>query len=314
MNPPDRTVDSGGGAVFHGDITAGRDITINQITEIKQVTERLSSRCSRADASEKFLGSLEALSGAAEFVEEYAEELNASFFSNDPLLERVSRECASILRELKQLETSLAQDGNGNYVITASFSEDVVDIRSRLMSLQMHLSNVNSRQTAKDFRVIKEAVTQLMNDHQSSDDASSIRSFFTASSIPYVERQIWQEIEKALRVRFTAEYVRDHYALIVASVEELVFENTPPWITEQALGDPPSEALYTTSTGTASRSSESSDDIIREDQNANYVPRPLSIRVPGRSAAADDKSGVTWATSVTGGTGECILTLGSYIR
>jgi len=150
MNPPDRTVDSGGGAVFHGDITAGRDITINQITEIKQVTERLSSRCSRADASEKFLGSLEALSGAAEFVEEYAEELNASFFSNDPLLERVSRECASILRELKQLETSLAQDENGNYVITASFSEDVVDIRSRLMSLQMHLSNVNSRQTAKE--------------------------------------------------------------------------------------------------------------------------------------------------------------------
>ena len=316
MNPPDRTVDSGGGAVFHGDITAGRDITINQITEIKQVTERLSSRCSRADASEKFLGSLEALSGAAEFVEEYAEELNASFFSNDPLLERVSRECASILRELKQLETSLAQDENGNYVITASFSEDVVDIRSRLMSLQMHLSNVNSRQTAKDFRVIKEAVTQLMNDHQSSDDASSIRSFFTASSIPYVERQIWQEIEKALRVRFTAEYVRDHYALIVASVEELVFENTSPWISEGAKPkNAPSEALNTTRTGTTLRLSETYNlciDIDSEDrllEVAGKANDDASMHTLYEDIEAV-RSGVDWPRSVEDGTGECLLTLG----
>jgi hypothetical protein len=49
MDLPDRFVDSGGGAVFQGNITAGRDITINQITEMPQATERLSSRCSEAD-------------------------------------------------------------------------------------------------------------------------------------------------------------------------------------------------------------------------------------------------------------------------
>jgi hypothetical protein len=340
MDPPDRVVNSGGGTVFQGNITAGRDITINHITEIRQVTERLSSRCSEAYTSYKLFGTLEALSGAAEFTEDYVKELNASVFSNEPLLERVSRECASILSELKQLEHSLGQDENGGYVFSASLSENIVDIRSRLMSLQMLLSNINSRKNAKDFEAIKEAVTQLMNSHQSSDDASSIRSFFTASENPYVERQVWQEIEKALRARFTTNFVRDNYALIVASLEELVFENTAPWIVEEAkpieeanpieipkLDALPSKALNTTITGITLRGSETYNiaplymediDVGLEEQFPEiegYADDDASLRplyvCRDRSA---DKTGVAWSKSVRDGTGESLLTLGSYCR
>ena len=312
MELSDQTVDSGGGAVFQGDITAGRDITINQITEIRQVTERLSSRCSEANTSDKLLGSVQALSAVAEFTEDYARELNVSVFSSGSLLEWVSRECASILSELKQLENSLERDKDGNYVFTTLFSEDVVDTRSRLMSLQMHLSNVNSRKTAKDFEAIKEAVTQLMNSHQNSDDASSIRSFFTASSVPYVERQIWQEIQKALRSRFTTEYVRDNYALIVASVEELVFENTPPWTSEGAnLEDSPSESLDTTIGDARLRLSETYNIATEPDGDNN--DHASSRAIYGNNSLWVDKSGVQWSRSVEDGTGECLLTLGSFL-
>jgi len=231
MDPPDRTVDSGGGAVFQGDITAGRDITINQITEIRQVTERLSSRCSGAD--NKLRADLQDLSGAAEFTDNFARELNASVYASDPFLERVSRECASILGELKQLEQSLEQDKNGTNVSTASLSETVGEIRSRLISLQTHLNNVSNRKIAKDYEAIKEAITELMKDHQSSDDVSSIRSFFTAPEIPYVEQQIWQEIVKTLQARFSTDYVRENDALIKSTLEDIVFDNTAPWIVEE---------------------------------------------------------------------------------
>ncbi|KAI4638543.1 hypothetical protein J4E93_010098 [Alternaria ventricosa] len=315
MDPTDRNVDSGGGAVFQGNITAGRDITINQITEIRQATERLSIRYSGADASDRFLGSLEALSGAAEFTEDYAKELSSSVFASDPLLENVSRECASILNELKQLETSLGQDENGQNAITASFNEIVMDIRSRLMSLQMHISNVNSRKTAKDFEAIKEAVAQLMESHKPSDDASSIRSFFTASSIPYVERQIWQEIEKALRAQFTAEYVRDHYALIVASVEELVFEDTPSWVAKEAKPEnPPPEASTDSITGDTLRMSQSYNIAKGSDKDVGngaplHLVRGSRHHIEGGLYAIDPA--VQWSRSVEGGTGECLLTIGS---
>jgi hypothetical protein len=139
MDAPDRVVDSGGGAVFQGDVTAGRDITINHITEIRQVTERLNGRFTSTDTSEKILGSLEALSGAAEFTEEYAKELKIRVFSSDLPLARISQECASILSELKRLESLLGCNSARGDVLTASLNKIVVDIRSRLISLQMHL-------------------------------------------------------------------------------------------------------------------------------------------------------------------------------
>jgi hypothetical protein len=327
MNPADGVVNSGGGAVFQGNVTAGRDITINHVTEIRQVTERLSSRCSEADTSDKLLGSLEALSGAAEFIEDYAKELNDSVFASSPLLEGLSRECASILNELKRMECALVHAEDGGYIFTASLNENVVDLRSRLMSLQMHLSNSHSRKTAKDFEIIKEAVTRLMNSHQSSDDTSSIRSFYTASSIPYVERQMWQGIEKALRARFTTDFVRDNYALIVASVEELVFENTPPWIVGAKSNDLPSELLNNTIEGTTLRGSEHSNTITPHMKGTNMDLEDQVLEMEGdvedgsllRPVYSDehltaDKSGVGWSRSVDDGTGECLLALGSYCR
>ncbi|KAF7672578.1 hypothetical protein GT037_009609 [Alternaria burnsii] len=320
MDAPDQVVDSGGGAVFQGDVTAGRDITINHITEIRQVTERLSSRSTSADISEKTLGSLEALCGAAEFTEEYAKELKVGVFASDLPLERITRECASILTELKRLESLLGRDGDGGDVFTASLNEDVVDIRSRLMSLQMHLSNMNSRKTAKDFETIKEAVTRLMNSQSSSDEASSIRTFYTASAIPYVERQMWQEVQNALCARFTTDFVRDNYALIVASVEELVFENTSSWIAHGPQSDDlPSKAPKARAAGTDLCLSEKFNVATSHIKGADVAVQDQSLSV--EDGADDDASispiynngidptGVRWSELVEGGSGECLLTL-----
>lgn len=320
MEPPPQVINSGGGAVFQGNVTAGRDITIHNITEIRQVTERLSTRCSTADASEKLLGSLEVLNGAAEFVEDYAKELNASILSGDPQLERVSRECASILDELKRLEDSIENDGNGGYVFTSSLNEDVMDVRSRLMGLQLHLSNINSRKTAKDFDTIKEAVTYLMSNQSGVDDASSIRSFYTASSIPHVERQMWREVEKALRARFPAEFVRDNYALIVASVEELVFENTTSWIPERATllskvsstaatSPPPSDQSNISLGGTIVDTGETTLNDETPWMRPDGGEDPHRTLVLSYVESHPDRS-EKWCERVDDGSGECLLTFG----
>ena len=72
----------------------------------------------------------------------------------------------------------------------------------------------------QDTDAITGAITELLNDPENGDDDSSIKTFYTALSLPYVERGIWRELEKRLRNRVTAEFVRDHYAVIVAIVEE----------------------------------------------------------------------------------------------
>ncbi|EUC31573.1 hypothetical protein COCCADRAFT_6558 [Bipolaris zeicola 26-R-13] len=79
-----------------------------------------------------------------------------------------------------------------------------------------------------DADAIKQAIAEIMSGPEDSEDTASIKTFYTASSIPYMERQMWRKIERALRGRFTAEFVRDNYALIVDTVEETVWENSIP--------------------------------------------------------------------------------------
>jgi hypothetical protein len=266
----------------------------------------LSSRVTSTDTSEKIIGSLEALSWAAEFTDEYAKELKAGVFSSDLPLERISRECASILSELRRLKSLLGRDGAGGDVFIASLDENVVDIRSRLMSLHMLLSNINTRKTAKDFETIKKAVTQLMDSQSSSDGASSIRTFYTASAIPYVERQMWQEVQNALCARFTTEFVRDNYALIVASVEELVFENTSSWIVHGPKSDGLAfEAPEATTADTYLRLSEKFNAAMSVEDGADDDASLRPIHIGGI-----DQTGVQWSKSVEDGSGECLLTLG----
>jgi hypothetical protein len=325
MDPPDQVVDSGGGAVFQGDVTAGRDVTINHITEIRQVTERLSSRFTSTDTPEKLLGSLEALSGAAEFTEDYAKELKASVFTSGFPLERVCRECASILSELKRLEALLGRDMVGDDVTIASLNGDVLDIRSRVMSLQMHLSSIISRKTAKDFQIIKEAVTQLMNSQSSSDEASSIRTFYTASAIPYVERQMWQEIQNTMCASLSTEYVRDNYGLIVAWVEKLIFDNTSSWLAHGPKPeDLPSETLKAGTADTDLRVSETFNVAKSHMEGVDIAVQEqvLGVEDDGNDDASIgpiynrgiDPKGMKWARSVGDGSGDCLLTLGWYPR
>ncbi|RMZ73131.1 patatin phospholipase a2-related [Pyrenophora seminiperda CCB06] len=292
----DRTLNSGGGAVFLGNITTGRDLTIHHITEIRQVTERLSSRCIDADTSDRLLSSLQALSGTAQFTEDYAKELNASVFSNDPLLERVSRECGSILSELKRLENSLGKNENGGRVFTASLNEDVVDIRSRLISLQIHLSSINNRKIAKDLHTIKEALTQLLKIHISSgsDDASSTRSFYTTLSTPQLmnnQTRSGSDETSSIRSFYTASWIP--------------FVDRRMWheIVEGAIsGDSPSKVPNDTITGTTLRGS-----------GNTSITTPLVSRIDiATEDLPADKTGVEWSRSVGDETGECLLTLGWF--
>ncbi|KAI4942845.1 hypothetical protein J4E91_009765 [Alternaria rosae] len=334
MDPPDQTVDSGGGAIFQGDITAGRDITINQITEIRQVSERLSSRYSEADNSDKLLGSLEALSAFAKYTEDYAKMLDTSVFSSDLHFGRVSQECASILRELKVLVEPLEQGELGRYELCASLSDNVIDLRSRLTSLQSHLNVVSNRKTAKDYETIKETLTQLVNSHNSTDKAFSIRSFVTAPSIrsfpaapsirsfvtassirsfvttpeiPDVEQQVWLDIERSLRaVGFTTDFVGKNRDLIVASLEDVFLENTAAWIVEGAkLKDSPSE--YTAPTLQLSETYNIA--ITRTDGGEKIDNGTSSHSVYNEEPSIADKLAVEWSESVKDGTGECLLTL-----
>jgi len=356
MDPPDRTVDSGGGAVFRGDITAGRDITLNQITEIRQVTERLSSHCSGANTSDKLLGSLEALSEFAKYTEDYAKTLDISVFSSDSHFGRVSEECASILGQLKILVESLEQGENEGYELSASLNEDVLDLRSRLTSLQSHLNIVSNRKTQKHYETIKKTLTQLMSSLKSKDKAFSIRSFVMAPSIrsfptapsthsfvtapsirsfdtalenPYVERQVWLEIERSLRaVGFTTEFVGNNRDLIVASLQDVFLENTAAWVVEEGESEVPltaptlclSETYNITITETEeneevndSASLRSVPTLFLETETEEELNDGTSLRsVFSEKPPTPDKSGFAWSRSVEGGTGECLLTLGLY--
>jgi hypothetical protein len=197
---------------------------------------------------------LDVLNGTAEFVEEYAKELQAIVLPNDPQLKRIFCECALILSDLQRLVVLIEDDGGSDdadatKLSTSSLNEEVMDMRSRLMSLQFNLSHIHNKKLAKDADAIKEAVTELLNGPAHADDSSSIRIFYTSSSIPYVERQMWRELERSLRGRFTAEFVRDNYILIVATVEDTMWENTTPGpvdTTIPALAVPMASALTNT--------------------------------------------------------------------
>jgi hypothetical protein len=267
---------------------------------------------------------LDVLNGTAEFVEEYAKELQASIPSNDPQLQKIFRECTSIHSDLLQLLALVENDGGNDANATrfsiGSLNEEVIDLRSRLMGLQMNLSYIHNKRMAKDTEAIKEAVTELMNGAANSDDASSIRTFYTASSIPYVERQMWRELEKALRERFTTNFVRDNYALIVATVEETVWETTMPPLSDTTTSAPTvttTSASTDTTMPTSSESNQLSTLVEHTDETAKgttlgaALGATLSPVKKANQADWSDKTGRTWASHIDENGCECLLTFGS---
>lgn len=313
------------------------------------MTEHLYNRCGAAeDVSENLLGRLDVLNGTAEFVEEYAKELQARVPPNDPQLQKIFHECASILSDLRILVALIEDSGSSNDADATGFStislnEDVMDIRFRLMNLQFNLSCVHNKKIEQDADIIKKAVTELMNGPANADDTSSVRTFYTASSVPYVERQTWRELERALSASLTAKFVRDNYSLIVAIVEDTVWENiTPrpmdtiapaPTVTmaseltntttptlqgsEQSStlpGDTDESAQGTTIT---ERQIESAQTVLRqllEELKFEFpaLPeRPLSITAINYDGPSADRSGRTWASCDDDSGGERLLTFGS---
>jgi hypothetical protein len=250
---------------------------LDHFTEIRQATEHLYSRCGAGGGvSDYLLGRLDVLNGTAEFVEEYAKDLQSSLTPNNPQVQNIFRECVSILSDLRRLVALIGDDGgsldaDATRLSASSLNEEIIDVRSRLTSLQFNLSHIHNKKIAKDADAIKEAVTELMNGPANADETSSIRTFYTASSIPYVERQMWRELERALRGRFTAEFVRHNYALIVATVEETVWETTT--LPVDALKPAPSvatAAVLTNTTASTLSVSERSRTLVEDtDRSAN---------------------------------------------
>ena len=176
------------------------------------------------------------------------------------------------------------------------------------MSLQFNLSLIHNKKMAKDADAIKQAVTELMNGQANADDTSSIRTFYTASSIPYVERQMWRELERALRACFTAEFVRDNYALIVATVEEAVWENTTPGLMDTTTPAP--------TVSTASALTNTTMPLSYGSDRSNTLIEDTSEGAKGTTFGAihgdwADKTGRTWASRVGDNEGEYLLTFGS---
>lgn len=139
-------------------------------------------------------------------------------------------ECTSISSELQRLIAQVDHPGTGesdepNGLIVCPYPEDIIDLRNRLMGAQVKLSQIHNMQFAEDLGAIKKAVLEIVNSVTDSEDASSIRTFYTACSVPYVERSMWREVEQTLRTRFSPQCVQDHYALIIETIEASLSEN-----------------------------------------------------------------------------------------
>lgn len=141
-----------------------------------------------------------------------------------PQLHKISLECASISSELQRLigqvdNTGTGDDDESSGPISSALHEEVIDIRNRLMSVQLSLSQIYNRTITEELVAIKMAVLEIIDGLADSDDDASIQTFYTASSIPYVETAAWKEVERSLRAHFPEQSVRDNYAMIIETIE-----------------------------------------------------------------------------------------------
>ncbi|PSN64913.1 hypothetical protein BS50DRAFT_622273 [Corynespora cassiicola Philippines] len=234
----DQVAADGLSAAF-GDISVGRDLTIiiNPLPAVKHVTDHLPTICSTSlDVSDRLVGRLDDLKEASSNVEGYARKLQGILPRNHPELQEALRKHASILSDVETLEDSLR-----NYIsdkgtddrrlfVTQGIYDNIIYIRTRLLSLHLELNTIHTSNKSIDPALIREIMVQCQqscqgqaSDHEgSADDLSSYYTFYSASSIPYIERQKWREIEKAIRMRLGAEVVRDNYASVIEAVENIL--------------------------------------------------------------------------------------------
>jgi hypothetical protein len=227
MNVPHQTtIQSGGGAVFQGDITAGRDITINHFTDIHQAAKGLFDHCCGIDASERLLSTLSALEVTAGFIEEYARDLQLGIAEENPQLKIIIGECKGINNDLRLFGTAINGHGEGSLTAEHDFQyeQKISDIRLRLISLHTSLSIVNNKKVTEDQAIIKAILSDYI-EAQTNAREPSIATFHTAASTPYAERQMWSEIQSELRHHgFTAEMFKENYALVVSTLESTLLD------------------------------------------------------------------------------------------
>jgi hypothetical protein len=289
---------------------------------------------------------LDNLQWIAEIVEEDAKELQPDI--PDTQLQRVSHECSSVLSDIQILAAQI-QDGssdngdatNATRYMDVALGEKLDKARAKLLTLQIKLSQVRSKRIAHDADIIRAAVIQLLNSPNDVEDSSSIRTYYTASSIPYVERQMWREVERSLRLRFSTEFVRDHFSLIVATVEETLWNHTSPG-PATSIGLLSTSKIRTTTEGDTvptrgddtlslldHEAPDASVHVVdsvtdKHDSVPEYHPDPQSagINLERRSSSVIaiynsenpqfDKTGKTWAESVDDPIEECLLTFGTF--
>lgn len=174
----DRVVETGGGATFHGDLAAARDINKCEsvcpllwtllrwgldhfTTQIKQTIQDLSQRCETRDISEGLRTKISTLRSIAETTEDHARALQADVSMNEPRLRVSLLECKDVLIELQNLARSIEGGEEGSAlksVETIECNSVVTDLRGRLSSIQACLSGYKARKLREDHILIKEAL------------------------------------------------------------------------------------------------------------------------------------------------------------
>ena len=200
--------------------------------------------------SEGLRTKISTLRSIAETTEDHARALQADIFMKDPRLKISLLECKDILMELQNLAKSIEGSEEGSTLSSVEitkFNGVVTDLRGRLSSIQACLGGCEARKIREDHTLIKEALQKLFQE-QSNAREPSICSFYTAHSLPAVEREEWHEIEKGLREHgLTPQVIQQHLEFIVETLREGIIDSVPTDQGDQNKTQPrsiPSEPLH----------------------------------------------------------------------
>jgi predicted nuclease with TOPRIM domain len=145
----DRAIHSEGGAVFAGDLHAGRDITINHFTEIKNISQDLVNKYSASsNHSEQLLKKLSHVLSMAKEIEEQAQDLRDEHGNSNPKLNLLTRDCKSVIEDLKETQSILGAAQSWEQINEEQLRsrvDDLEDIWFRLLSLSASLNSIKTK-------------------------------------------------------------------------------------------------------------------------------------------------------------------------
>lgn len=222
IQPSIGTVNTQGGAVF-GDMKAGRDITIYNITQIRHECQSvLDDEHHLQHLPEDITNQLSVLEATAALTEEFARDLQISTGESDSNIREAASECQTALQELKGIVALIKALGNVQKLPQtrrAALLKDLAELRGRIMSIHSSLSRLSSNRVREDFdHILSEYVSDQRNRPE-----PSFTSFYTAESTPYAERKMWSQIRAELQERgITGEVFVQNFPTIAIYLEQTI--------------------------------------------------------------------------------------------